>query len=82
MSALNLSSFIVPLKHDLINRQLEFALSTPHDVTEVSSKMLLIFVMLGYIIRHDWLLLRVSDSVWSVVSIFPHLLPKPEFLVK
>ena len=55
-------------KEFFINFKEEFALSTPHDVTEVRRRRLMILVMLGNIVGHALLSTMVSDKDSGLLS--------------
>ena len=59
--ALTRSSPMVLRKEFFMNFKEEFALSTPHDVTEVRRRRFMILVMLGNIVGHALLSAKVTD---------------------
>ena len=66
--ALKRSSPVVLRKEFFMNFREECALSTPHDVTEVRRRRLMILVMLGNIVGHVLLSAKVSDRESGLLS--------------
>ena len=60
--------FPMGLRKFFMNFKEEFALSTPHDVTEAGRRRLMILVMLGNIVGHVLLSATVSDRESGLLS--------------